>query len=82
MGCRARSALDSQGIRHVLVAAADGERGFDAVIADPERRVAARYGVADEGGIVLVRPDGYIGLLANFTDDALVGKYLENVVRA
>jgi hypothetical protein len=62
--------------RHVLVAgtAADAA-GFDEVIADPQGIVSERYGVGDAGGLVLIRPDGYVGLLAQFGDDAAVADY-------
>lgn len=55
---------------HVLVTAG-GERvpGYDAVIADPAGGAAAAFGLR-HGGRVVVRPDGYIGLIASLDDDA------------
>ena len=76
-----RPALDVD-VRHVLVgddvaAAAEAQPGaYDAVVADPERAVAERYGLGGHGGPVLVRPDGYIGLHARFGDDDAVVAYL------
>ena len=76
-----RLALDDD-VRHVLVgddvaAAAEAQpRTYDAVVADPERAVAERYGLGGHGGLVLVRPDGYIGLHTRFGDDDAVSAYL------
>ena len=47
--------------RHVLVTDADTlTSAFDEVIADPDRAVAARYSTGQNGGLVVIRPDGYI----------------------
>jgi len=68
----------AHGLRHVLVA--DRDPGtFDAVVLDPERHVAERYGTGAEGGIVVIRPDGYIGLRAELGDAPAVASYLETV---
>jgi 2-polyprenyl-6-methoxyphenol hydroxylase-like FAD-dependent oxidoreductase len=66
------------GTRHVLVAESD-PGGFDAVVHDPGRLVDRRYGIGDEGGLVLVRPDGYVGLRARLGDEAAVASYLARV---
>ena len=42
--------------------------GYDAVIEDPLAVAAVRYGLP-HGGRVVVRPDGYIGLIAGLDDD-------------
>ncbi|MGD9573044.1 MAG: FAD-dependent monooxygenase [Thermoleophilia bacterium] len=66
--------------RHVLVG--DLGRGgveFDARIPDPERLAAGRYGLGDRGGLLLVRPDGYIGLRAELDDPEAVRDYLEAI---
>ncbi len=66
--------------RHVLVG--DLGRGgveFDTHIPDPGRLTAARYGLGDRGGLVLVRPDGYIGLRAELDDAEAVRDYLEAI---
>jgi 2-polyprenyl-6-methoxyphenol hydroxylase-like FAD-dependent oxidoreductase len=63
-------------VRQVLVGSGP-PAGFDAVVEDPERRIAERYGVGDAGGLVLVRPDGYIGLLADLGDEVAVAAYLD-----
>jgi hypothetical protein len=47
--------------RHVLVADAEAPTSaFDGVISDPDRAVAARYGTGKNGGLFVIRPDGYI----------------------
>jgi FAD binding domain len=47
--------------RHVLVTDADAPNAaFDAVIVDPDRAVATRYGTGENGGLFVIRPDGYI----------------------
>jgi 2-polyprenyl-6-methoxyphenol hydroxylase-like FAD-dependent oxidoreductase len=60
-----------EGLRHVLVWDTD-PGGFDAVLSDPGGRAAERYGT----GLVLVRPDGYIGLCADLGDGDAVESYL------
>ena len=65
-------------VRRLLVAASDPGT-FDGVLIDPERRVAERYGIGKEGGLVLVRPDGYIGLRASLDDEAAVASYFAAV---
>ena len=66
--------LALEGVRQVAVAAG-GDEGFDAVIADPDRRIAARYSVGVTGELVLVRPDGYIGLRTSLDDARGVAGY-------
>jgi hypothetical protein len=47
--------------RHVLVTDGDTPAlAFDEVIRDPDRAVAARYGTAENCGVFVIRPDGYI----------------------
>ena len=46
---------------------------------DPERKVAARYGLDDDGGLVVVRPDGYIGLRAELGDQRAIADYLVRI---
>jgi hypothetical protein len=68
-------------LRHVLVAdGAPTDSSFDAVIADPDRLVAARYGLHDTGGLVVVRPDGYIGLRADLGDGETLALYLDRIL--
>ena len=55
----------------VDVPAADGEVAGS----DPDDR----YGFGEAGGLVAVRPDGYIGLLTAGTDRAPIGAYLSTV---
>lgn len=54
--------------------------GYDVVIADPQRVVAQRLGLA-AGGRVVVRPDTYIGAIAALDDTATVAEYFANVAR-
>ena len=44
-----------------------GAAGYDAVIADPGRRAADRLGLRG-GGRVMVRPDSYLGYVADLDD--------------
>src|SRR5580704_1086336 len=47
--------------RHVLVTDADAPNSaFNEVIPDPDRAVAARYGTGENGGLFMIRPDGYL----------------------
>jgi hypothetical protein len=47
--------------RHVLVTDAEAPKSqFNKVILDPDRAVASRYGTGDQGGLFVIRPDGYI----------------------
>jgi hypothetical protein len=55
---------------------ADGEA---IALTDPDRRIAERYGFGAVGGTVVVRPDGYIGLIAEAGDDAAVARYFANI---
>ncbi len=68
-------ALSVEDLRHVVVGPGGGD-GFDAVIADPDRRVADRYSVGVTGELVLVRPDGYIGLRTSLDDEPGVVRLL------
>jgi 2-polyprenyl-6-methoxyphenol hydroxylase-like FAD-dependent oxidoreductase len=60
------------GAREIRVAPATGE----GVLADPGRRVAARYGLDKRGGAILVRPDGYVAALADADHLAEIDDYL------
>ncbi|MDD7964057.1 FAD-dependent monooxygenase [Actinomycetospora lemnae] len=44
-------------------------------VLDPDDALAAAYGWRD-GGMALVRPDGYLGLVADTTDPAVLRRYL------
>ncbi|WP_042364836.1 hypothetical protein [Streptacidiphilus neutrinimicus] len=58
------------GVRQVLVADTDAPvGGFDAVVADPDRLAAARFGLA--AGRIMIRPDGYVGAVADGADVAV-----------
>jgi hypothetical protein len=47
--------------RHVLVTDAEAPKSaFTEVIPDPNRAVAARYDTGENGGLFVIRPDGYI----------------------
>jgi hypothetical protein len=47
--------------RHVLVTDAKAPKSaFDELIPDPDRAVAERYGTGENGGLFVIRPDGYI----------------------
>jgi hypothetical protein len=40
------------------------------VVDDPERKIAQRYGLKTPDGVVLVRPDGYVGAISPLGDRA------------
>ena len=46
----------------------DAVPGYEAVVADPGRAVAARYGF-ERGGRAVIRPDGYLGLIGDLSAD-------------
>ncbi len=50
----------------------------DGAIADPERRVAQRYGL-HHGGVVVARPDGYVAVVAGPGDSAEIAEYFASV---
>lgn len=54
--------------------------GYDAVIADPAGLVTKRYGLRD-GARVVVRPDGYIGAVAELDDRDAVADYFARIAR-
>ncbi len=60
----ARPITPATGIRTVLVGSSSDTAGFDVTIADDEGVIRRRYGL-EHGGVVLVRPDGYIGYLGD-----------------
>ncbi|QMU68377.1 hypothetical protein [Streptacidiphilus sp. P02-A3a] len=70
------AAAELPGVRQVLLADTDAAvAGFETVVADPDRRAAARFGLAS--GRVMVRPDGYVGALASGEDDSPIRAYWE-----
>jgi 2-polyprenyl-6-methoxyphenol hydroxylase-like FAD-dependent oxidoreductase len=71
----ARLRVDEPGLRHVLVGPGEDTNAFDAALADSERRVAERYGP----GLVVVRPDGYVGLRCGLDDEAALRAYLAGI---
>ncbi|HEY8583030.1 MAG TPA: FAD-dependent monooxygenase [Capillimicrobium sp.] len=66
---------DGAPLWRVAVGAADAAAGFDAVVDDPGGRAAERYATGRRGGLLLVRPDGYVGLVAEATDQGAVDRY-------
>lgn len=68
--------IDDPGLRHVAIGPSVDLEEFDDAIADPFRLAADRYGVGDPGGLVLVRPDGYIALRSVLGDREIVDGYL------
>jgi 2-polyprenyl-6-methoxyphenol hydroxylase-like FAD-dependent oxidoreductase len=68
---------DSDGAIRLLVSD-DGQQtgGYDTAIADPRHTIAARYGL-HRGGRVVIRPDGYLGLVGGL--DADVAGYFSNL---
>jgi hypothetical protein len=60
-------------------AAGDADDRFAATVADPDGAVSHRYGMNESGGLVLIRPDGYIGLRADLDRDDAVDEYLAGI---
>jgi hypothetical protein len=56
-------------------AATDGDR-----VVDPDDVVGRHYGLGSEG-IALIRPDGYLGLVADTASPDLLRRYLDDVLR-
>ncbi|HUB57200.1 MAG TPA: FAD-dependent monooxygenase [Mycobacterium sp.] len=52
--------------------------GYDAVIADPKGVVGQRFGLSD-GGLVVIRPDSYIGAIATLHDTTTIADYFATV---
>jgi 2-polyprenyl-6-methoxyphenol hydroxylase-like FAD-dependent oxidoreductase len=73
---------EREDMRHVLVGEAGAPESFDERLPDPGGHVAERYGIGDRGGLVLVRPDGYVGLRAELDDAAAASAYLDGVYGA
>ena len=79
-GTPPRLSLEQPGLRHLLVGGASD--GFDDVLPDPERLVAERYGAGSEGALVIVRPDGYIGLRTSLADAGGARAYFDQIYAA
>jgi 2-polyprenyl-6-methoxyphenol hydroxylase-like FAD-dependent oxidoreductase len=80
---RVAPAAGGEGQTQVLVTAretvpAAPVAGYDAVIADPSGVVAQRFGL-NNGGRVVIRPDGYIGAIAALDDTTTVAAYFAKV---
>jgi 2-polyprenyl-6-methoxyphenol hydroxylase-like FAD-dependent oxidoreductase len=71
-------AAGGEPLHHVLVGEAEDAQPFAAVLDDPEGAVARRYAVGPEGALLVIRPDGYIGLRAAAGDAEAFGAYLGN----
>lgn len=53
-----------------------GGRGFGTVVFDIDGGAHGRYGVlAEEGAVVVVRPDGVVGMVARLGEGEVVGRY-------
>ena len=51
----------------------------DDILVDSQNAIGHDYGL-DDGGFVLIRPDGYIGLLVTDKDPATLRRYLEDAL--
>ena len=47
---------------------------------DPDDVVGRAYGLGTEG-VALIRPDGYLGLIADSAEPAVLHRYLDDVLR-
>lgn len=65
--------------RIVGSAAAAGDEPRDRVV-DPDDIVRRHYGLGAEG-VALIRPDGYLGLVADSADPGILSCYLDDVLR-
>jgi 2-polyprenyl-6-methoxyphenol hydroxylase-like FAD-dependent oxidoreductase len=54
--------------------------GYDAVIADPNGLVGKRYGLQN-GGRVVIRPDGYVGAVTELDDRDGIADYFAQIAR-
>jgi 2-polyprenyl-6-methoxyphenol hydroxylase-like FAD-dependent oxidoreductase len=78
---KAAPAAGPAGHAQVLLAADDTPvGGYDAVVVDPAGLVTKRLGLRD-GGRVVVRPDGYIGTVADLDDSRGVADYFALIAR-
>jgi hypothetical protein len=64
---------------HPHVGAAPAAAGADCLV-DPDDVIGRGYGLGVEG-VALIRPDGYLGLVADSADPGLVHGYLDDVLR-
>ena len=72
------SARGPKGTRRLLFCDAPVDTtGYDRIVVDPDRRVASRYGLGEEPGIIVVRPDGYIGLIT--AEETAVERYFSRI---
>ncbi|OBK25801.1 hypothetical protein A5634_25910 [Mycobacterium asiaticum] len=65
------------GLGRVQVLVTDGDApvaGYDTVIADPHGALARRFGL-ENGGRVVIRPDGYLGAVTTLDDTATIADY-------
>jgi 2-polyprenyl-6-methoxyphenol hydroxylase-like FAD-dependent oxidoreductase len=64
------NAAPAPGVRQVLITDQPGDwTGFDAILADPERNALKQLDLP-ESGQVMLRPDSYVGYVADLVDDA------------
>jgi 2-polyprenyl-6-methoxyphenol hydroxylase-like FAD-dependent oxidoreductase len=69
--------------RRLVVAAEEVDESWvDSSIADPEGRIADRYGVGEHGEIFAIRPDGYIGMRTRLDDHNRLDDYFATLYRA
>jgi 2-polyprenyl-6-methoxyphenol hydroxylase-like FAD-dependent oxidoreductase len=69
-------------VRNILVSPTKTTDGtFDAVLHDHSGAIADRYGM-QAGGVVAIRPDGYIGFLGRLRDTSAVTDYLGGFAEA
>ena len=71
------SALGDLGTVVPVVAAATAP---DFGVADPDGALGRAYGLGS-GGLALIRPDGYLGLVSDATDSRLLRRYVEENLR-
>jgi 2-polyprenyl-6-methoxyphenol hydroxylase-like FAD-dependent oxidoreductase len=73
--------VERTAVRRVLVSdRTSSEPDYDVTVFDAEHRIQQRYGVAEEGALFAIRPDGYVGLRADVEDGGALAAYLDNVM--
>ena len=74
-----RDVLGDLGTVIRVVSSANDDEPGDHVV-DPGDVVHRHYGLGAEG-IALIRPDGYLGLVADSADPGILRRYLDDVLR-
>ncbi len=69
------------GVVNILIGTSADDDAFDCALPDSTQVIAARYGM-QAGGVVVVRPDGYLGFLGRPQEVSALESYLGGVTAA